>query len=170
MGYNGTTGLTLCSLSLSLFLPWKRQEETNASGTLIVLTCRFGLFERAGVVAFRNSVYGPRYEHVSRRYGAVAIPWLSSRKRRVSNPLMKLTPGSRYRGRCNPRWPSRAGKLLVDESKQRVGNNGIVRHGGRGGCNSWNWDTRSSPRSLRHVAEDRAKRLSSFSPILEHRG
>lgn len=63
-------------------------------------------------------------------------PWLSSRKRRVSNPLMKLTPGSRYRGRCNPRWPSRAGKLLVDESKQRVGNNGIVRHGERGGCNS----------------------------------
>lgn len=135
MGYNGTTGLTLCSLSLSLFLPWKRQEETNASGTLIVLTCRFGLFERAGVVAFRNSVYRPRYGHVSRRYGAVAIPWLSSRKRRVSNPLMKLTPGSRYRGRCNPRWPSRAGKLLVDESKQRVGNNGIVRYG-RGGCNS----------------------------------
>lgn len=70
-------------LSLSLLTSaTERQEETNASGTLIVLTCRFGLFESAGVVAFRNSLYGPRYGHVSRRYGAVAIPWLSCRKRR----------------------------------------------------------------------------------------
>lgn len=81
MGYNGTMGLTLCFLSL-LTSATERQEETNASGTLIVLTCRFGLFESAGVVAFRNSLYGPRYGHVSRRYGAVAIPWLSCRKRR----------------------------------------------------------------------------------------
>lgn len=76
MGYNGTMGLTLCFLSL-LTSATERQEETNASGTLIVLTCRFGLFESAGVVAFRNSLYGPRYGHVSRRYGAVAIPWPS---------------------------------------------------------------------------------------------
>lgn len=82
---DGTTGLTLFSLSLSfsfLTSATERQEETKAAGTLIVLTCRFGwLFESTGVVAFRNA-YGPRYGRVSRRYGiAMATPWLSSRKR-----------------------------------------------------------------------------------------
>lgn len=63
---------------------------------------------------------------------------------------MKLTRGSRYRG-CNPR-----GLVVVNESKQRVGNNGGCWHGVVA-------TVETEIPDLRHVAEDRAKRLSSFS-------